>query len=707
MSLVPGIKIYAAEEAGKKARVGDWCKDVYRQLHLDSHFADFNKVFTRFDAEAAARMYEESGAQMVSFFAKGWGGYSYYPTEIGVVHPGLGCDYTGELNAALKKRGIRTIIYFMLGTERYHQKNHPDWVYTKEIEWDLTDNTENKVAIMCFNSPYVDEVGIPQMKEIISRYDPDGFFVDIVMHQYMLWNCYCPNCKRLYAEEVGGEIPTDDADPRAFIYRKWLNRRMEAHMEKCYRELATLKPDIAIINNFSWFMRYPVTPPYYVPHVTWDTPPPDVGLYSWNFSLEARYLSTMPGVPWSVMNTRGNNWSEYSLREKEAFLQECALVHAAGGSNYLSDIPYPSGNPDTAVYEVFGAVNERTKALEPYLKSCRPVADTAVLHSADSVWSKAPITPIDGWPYGPPYHSVCGAHKALIEGHVQMGILNSQIFDTTINEYGALVLPDQQILSGKEISTIKNFVRNGGALIASYETGIRDTENNKLTNFALSDVLGIRYRDSVETSVSYLKGTPDLKSSGIPAMDIQVNGPYTRIEATTAKTILPLVPPFQGIKTGTPPPAELPIGPGVTINNYGKGRALYFAPEIFGGYFRADTPVMRKLILWALGLVYPGESRRIELDDAPVNVELFYNHRRGERLIHLVNYSGDKRDIGTPQVQDIPTVYGIKVRARLEKEPSSVQLVPDRKTIEFEYSDNWLQFEAGPLKIHNVYRVML
>lgn len=327
-------------------RVGGWLKNVYRQLHLDSHFETFNTVYTNFDAKSAAQMYADSGAQMVSFFAKCWGGYSYYPTKIGVVHPGLGKDYTGELTAALKKRGIRCIIYFMLGTERHHQTAHPDWVYnTDPTAWTLGNQENKQVAIMCFNSPYVDEVGIPQMKEIIERYDPDGFFVDIVMHQYMLWNCYCPFCRNLYAKEVGGEIPKKDSDPNAFVYRKWLNKHMEAHMEKCYRELAKLKPDIAIINNFSWFVRYPVNPPRYVPHVTWDTPPPDVGLYSWNFSLEARYLSTLPDVPFSVMNTRGNNWGEYSLREKEAFMQECAIMIASGGSNYLSDIPSPPGIP--------------------------------------------------------------------------------------------------------------------------------------------------------------------------------------------------------------------------------------------------------------------------------------------------------------------------------------------------------------------------
>ena len=38
---------------------------------------------------------------------------------------------------------------------------------------------------MCFNSPYVERVALPQMKEIIEKYDIDGFFFDFVVQQYL------------------------------------------------------------------------------------------------------------------------------------------------------------------------------------------------------------------------------------------------------------------------------------------------------------------------------------------------------------------------------------------------------------------------------------------------------------------------------------------------------------------------------------------
>ena len=96
-------------------------------------------------------------------------------------------------------------------------------------------------------------------------------------------------------------------------------------------------------------------------------------------------------------------------------------------------------------------------------------------------------------------------------------------------------------------------------------------------------------------------------------------------KTTTAKTLVELVPPYEGKRTGSPPPAEFPEGSGVTVNSYGKGKAIYCASRLFEAYFREDTPNLRKLALWMLSLVYPTELHTIILENTPINVEVFYN----------------------------------------------------------------------------------
>ena len=681
----------------------DWIRSTMRELLVANHMPlEWVNVWSDFDAESVARMFAEAGVQKVCYVAKDAYGFSYYPTKYGAVHPNLKRDEVGEFTVALKKRGLRCVPYFYPGVDRIHPTTHPEWRLT-----DPRASATDQYATMCFNSPYLEEVALPQIRELASNYDIDGVFLDIVVHPYLIWNCTCRYCREKYAGEVGGKIPKDAGDPAAFKYRKWLNRCMDELFKRFHDDLTAVKKDAIIEYNLAWGFAHPVNPPEYVSFITMDTPTPDVGLYSWNFSQEGRYCSTIPGIAWSCMNTRMSSWADYSLRETESLLQECATLLAGGGKTYIADMPTPTGRFDPAVYEAIGAVNRRTKDLEPFLTDCRPVTDVAVLHSADTIWSKAPISPFPEWRGGPAYYPVCGAHKALIEGHIPFGIFNSEKLPDAIISHGTLILPDQRIIGDKEADAIRRFVSEGGVVIASHETGMRNSANGKRDDFSLADVFGVRYRETMDIACCYLRGTPALKPFGIPAMDIQVNGPYTRIETTSAVPLLELVPPYGGIPAGTPPPALAPSGPGVVLNRYGKGRALYFAPEIFGAYFRADTPALRKLILWALDRVHPMDKRTILLENASINVEMFFTGRTGERFVHLVNYSGDKRETGTPRIQGMPPVHGIRVKVKLDKKPAGLTLVPEGMTMNFTYSGGWMSFDARPLKIHDVYRIVV
>ena len=694
--------------AAPKENVSNWFKDIYRLIHLDGGIVGQKDFQKGFDAEATAQIFDEIGVQMVSYQAKIR--YSFYPTKIGTPDPTLDRDCFGEFTRALKKRGIRRLAYFPTNHDPGYCKSHPEWVFNRDPSVTVaTEANRSESCMLCVNSPYLDEVAIPQMKEVLSLYDVDGFFIDNILQPFVMNNCYCKYCRELFKKEVGGEMPLDNTDPRAFAYRKWSNMHFEAVMEKYYRALAEIKPDITFINNHCWNTRYPITPPSYVMHLTWDTPTPNAGLYAWNFSFEARYLATLndvlPDLTWSCMNVSSQGWGDYELRETEAFLQECAIMLAGCGRTYPSYNPYPTGNPAPALMEAFGEVNKRTIALEPFVKNCKPVKDVVILHSADSVWSRVPMIPHVGWAPSTAYHPVAGAHKAMIEGHVQIALANSEVFLKTINEYNAIVLPTQRILSEQECAAIRRFVRNGGALLVTGETGMRDTDNKPLSDFSIADVLGVKYQETIDTSISYLRVKSKDYEFGIPAYDIPVVGKYVRFKPTTAKTLVEIVPPYKGVRSGTPPPAELPEGPGVTINSYGNGKAVYCASELFSGYYTKNTPVLRKLALWMLNLAYPVDSRTLVTENTPINVEVFYNQRGNERFIHLVNYSGDKSERGVPHAQDFPAIHGMRVKVRFNNRPAGITTVPGGEKVAFTFKDGWATFNAEPLAIHDMYRI--
>jgi len=55
----------------------------------------------------------------------------------------------------------------------------------------------------------------------------------------------------------------------------------------------------------------------------------------------------------------------------------------------------------------------------------------------------------------------------------------------------ALVLPEVEVLSDGQADVIRNWVKGGGTLIASYKCGLLDEKRQARSNFALADVFGV------------------------------------------------------------------------------------------------------------------------------------------------------------------------------------------------------------------------
>ena len=95
-------------------------------------------------------------------------------------------------------------------------------------------------------------------------------------------------------------------------------------------------------------------------------------------------------------------------------------------------------------------------------------------------------------------------------------ILDNQLNSDYMKQYPVLFLSDSACLSDKQCEEMRQYVRNGGALIATHQTSILDEFGFARKNFGLADVLGVDYEgpanekpDSViyvnqsEDSVSY------------------------------------------------------------------------------------------------------------------------------------------------------------------------------------------------------------
>ena len=147
--------------------------------------------------------------------------------------------------------------------------------------------------------------------------------------------------------------------------------------------------------------------------------------------------------------------------------------------------------------------------------------------------------------------------KPFFEDNIDVAIIN--IGHSTL-DYKLLVVPADYLMDTASAEAIRNYVRNGGTVIMTAISAKVD-ENNQWFDTPLpgrlSDVFGIRtsefYRPSTPPEIS-LNGKTEKASIGF----------YEVLEPSTAKAM--------AMFTNTPEKS-----PAITVNNYGKGRAIYVA----------------------------------------------------------------------------------------------------------------------------------
>jgi len=103
--------------------------------------------------------------------------------------------------------------------------------------------------------------------------------------------------------------------------------------------------------------------------------------------------------------------------------------------------------------------------------------------------------------------------------------------------------------------------------------------------------------------------------------------------------------------------------------------------------------------------VYPASSRSISLENAPINTEVFYKIHGTNHIIHLVNFTGDRRMAGPQRVQDAIEVHGLRVRLRVPARPQRVVSALENTSMAFEWQDSSLTFEAPPFAAHGVWLI--
>jgi len=294
--------------------------------------------------------------------------------------------------------------------------------------------------------------------------------------------------------------------------------------------------------------------------------------------------------------------------------------------------------------------------------------------------------------------SFLGYCMALLREHIPFDvILDKGLTEEGLRRYETLILPNSACLSDQQIGAVKGFVKGGGKLIASFETGLYDERGRKRALCPLDELLGIQAREGIFPATlgeNYMEAKQDYfafaKGSLLP------RGPYClKVKAKEgAKTPIVFLEPIPRVYMPLTKESEYPA---LIINSFGEGISIYF-PQLIGSFYAnykiEDT---RRLISYTV----KGVSRRIPLEvEAPptVQVELHSQEKPRKRfVIHLVNNGGNMQR----PISHIVPVENLKIRVRTGA-TQKVYTLTQRKEIGFNLAEGWTEFTLPKLDFYEV-----
>jgi hypothetical protein len=656
-----------------------WLKKRNSGIHMTIRDVDCEN----YDAERMAREFHEMGVSFFSFFA---GGYiTTYPSKLpeSRLSPWLGDqDVTGDIVKAAHKYGIKAIAmadFSVLPPDVYAM--HPDWAMVDKNGKPY--ETVSGMYTGCVMCGYAEEYGRAMVAEILENYDVDGMKFGGGSYGFNANICHCARCQDSFREMYGLEIPEkqDWDDPTWKKYYHWRTKQTAKRVQFLHDMVTSVRPDMPVMGNGvafghpGWTINSALDMEGMAAHQDMiQLEAQDRVKFNYDMSNEwadpyftneeSVYMTNVTDKPIWIVASYFKAWpwrrSAVDYAEQKAFLAQIVaggaspMVNLAGGP--------PVVHEDKRGFQAPAEIWRFVRDHNDYFTGDRSGADVAFVYSDDSM-----VFYGKNDPDGRYLAAMRGYEQALREQHIPFDIISKNLLNEKgLARYKTLILTNYACMSETEAKAIEAFVKQGGNVVATYETSLYNSEGEKRNDFLLADLFGAHYLETANTwgpnpegLQNYLKpvsGNP-LTGSVEDAGLIPITGDYCKVELTSGKAALTLEQPFivfpEGLSYAVGEPEGNPCA--VVREHTGGGKTVYFPVQLDKMYgivgFSEIGGTLAGAASWTLG----GNLRAT--CDAPDSVLLTLRLQDNRANVHLVNRTGGRR-----MLQQIVPVHDVKVQ---------------------------------------------
>ena len=667
----------------------------FRQVHLDFHTSEAIKgIGEYFDAEEFASTLEKARVNSINCFARGHHGWLYYdsPAFPERIHPHLANkNLLKEQIEACHARGIRVPIYITVQWDHYTAVRHPEWLsVTTEGKLDGTGPYEaGFYRHLCLNSPYRDFLK-KHTQEVLEMFDTDGLWFDIMQ----VIDCSCQYC--MAGMKQAGLKPHRKADRRSYALEM-----MNEFMQEMTAFVRQFNKDCTIFYNAGHIQpRHRAVKKAFTHWEIESLPSGDWGYM--HFPMTVRYVRTLGLDHLGMTGKFHTMWGDFHSFKNQAALEfECFQMLAQTSKCSIGDQLPPHGKICADTYKLIGSVYKQVEAKEPWCRGAKAVTEIGVLSLEERGSEGRHAIPA----------GMKGVTRMLQEAAYQFNIVDSQ---SNFNLYKLLILPDELLVDKKLAAKIDAYVKKGGAVLATFESGM----NEEKDKFLLSG-LGVKLKDkpSVDLNGQLVRGkysashayvdyiVPKGKiGKGLAATEHVMYMRGVEVKAEKGAKVLAKVTEswfdrdYRHFCSHRQTPSSGKTDGAAIVQN---GKMIYFCHPIFNQYQRNAPLWCKKMVLNAVEMLI---RKKLVSHNGPSTVIATLNEQKAEKrqILHLLHYIPERRSQNIDIIEDVIPLYQIELIVQTGRKVKKVECVPQGRRLEFVQKDGQVVFELDELRGHQM-----
>jgi hypothetical protein len=624
-----------------------------------------------FDAPRFVAETTSLGFNLLSFDSSGY--HALYPSDISLNRRGVyleGRDIIGEIVTEARRKGLVTQVCIDVGKGPHEVfLKHPEWVCRDSSGEPLLWTTQHgNIYFTCTIGPYMTEMIGPVVEEQLRRYPLDA----VLLTDFGLPRaCYCPSCRRRFAEASGGqEIPTtpDRRNPVWRSYIGWRYRELARAWKQATHRCHEVRPEVKVMMNTVATFNAAIIQQ----GVDFDLTRDSADIVQTEAQTKLSFETLDEGVTyqspfWPTEQIRrlttGTDravvdhcsyfyaWPWRRTAMIDAYQKMWLLQVAANGGHpiihYVGPVYAQEDRRGAAAIRDTATLLERHRQFFERTESC---ADVAVVFSQETL----DFCGTEDFPRV--YEQHMRGVLAALSG-IPFDIVSARgLAEADLSRYRVLVLPDVACMDDPTVALLRKWVAGGGGLVATYETSLCDIEGNKRKDFALGDLFGCSHTGAVLKPVPHLAGRSSRRTNYYMVLDekhpllqdivdtdlILCEGDSCVVSRTPGAT-RPLVfqPPYEifpeGRAYGLVDRTDMAAA---TTHEVGSGRVVYFASQVDRLYWLLRHPdlarLLRNAVAWAGRDGLSFELLR------PRTVSLTARRQREHNriVLHLINATG-------------------------------------------------------------------